>query len=193
MLEFGIKDVTVEILADILKYEPKIVGIGVYIWNVEPVTQLVSNLRQVSPETIIVLGGPEVSYDTDSQPLVKMADYVVTGEADLAFPTLCRQILTGLAPATGVIHAPTPQPGELKLPYELYNEEDIANRVIYVEASRGCPFTCEFCLSALEIPVRLFDLDQFLGAMKSLFDKGCLLYTSPSPRDLSTSRMPSSA
>ena len=172
MLEFGIKDVTVEILADILKYEPKIVGIGVYIWNVEPVTQLVSNLRQVSPETIIVLGGPEVSYDTDSQPLVKMADYVVTGEADLAFPTLCRQILTGLAPATGVIHAPTPQPGELKLPYELYNEEDIANRVIYVEASRGCPFTCEFCLSALEIPVRLFDLDQFLGAMKSLFDKG---------------------
>lgn len=172
MLEFGINDSIVEVMADILQHQPRIVGIGVYIWNVEPVIQLVSNLKQVSPETVIVLGGPEVSYDTDSQPLVQMADYVITGEADLAFPTLCRQVLTGLVPATGVIHAATPQPGELTLPYDLYNEEDIAHRVIYVEASRGCPFTCEFCLSALDIPVRLFDVDQFLTAMESLFDRG---------------------
>jgi radical SAM superfamily enzyme YgiQ (UPF0313 family) len=172
MLEFGINDSIVEILADILQHQPQIVGIGVYIWNVEPVTQLVSNLKQVSPETVVVLGGPEISYDTQSQPLAELADYVITGEGDLAFPELCQQVLNGVAPVPGIIHAPVPQLDQLSLPYDLYTDTDIANRVIYVEASRGCPFTCEFCLSALEIPVRLFGIDEFLAAMQTLLDRG---------------------
>ncbi|MDB4614269.1 B12-binding domain-containing radical SAM protein [bacterium] len=177
MLEFGIKDNVVEVQADILKHQPTIIGIGVYIWNVEPVTQLVSNLKQVSPETIIVLGGPEVSYDTEQTQLAQLADYVITGEADVTFPDLCRQILSGLPPIEStdtatVIHSPTPQLDQIAMPYDLYTDEDIAHRVIYVEVSRGCPFTCEFCLSALEIPVRLFGLDQFLASMQTLYDKG---------------------
>ncbi|MCA9098147.1 MAG: DUF4080 domain-containing protein, partial [Planctomycetaceae bacterium] len=71
-----------------------------------------------------------------------------------------------------VIPAPVPVLSEVALPYDLYTDEDIAHRVIYVEASRGCPFTCEFCLSSLEIPVRLVDLDQFLAAMQTLLDRG---------------------
>jgi hypothetical protein len=58
------------------------------------------------------------------------------------------------------------------MPYDFYTEEDIRNRVLYVEASRGCPFTCEFCLSALDIPVRQFDVDAFLESMQSLYDRG---------------------
>lgn len=172
MLEFGIKDNTVELLGTILERQPKIVGIGVYIWNVEPVTRLVAELKRVAPEVCVVLGGPEVSYEHEGQAVVAEADYLICGEGDLAFPQLCRQFLSGLAPSEKVIQAPLPQFEQLQLPYELYNDEDIANRVIYVEVSRGCPFTCEFCLSALDIPVRLADVDAFLAAMEKLLERG---------------------
>ena len=59
-----------------------------------------------------------------------------------------------------------------RVPYDFYTEADIAHRVVYVEASRGCPFTCEFCLSSLDIPVRQAPLDKFLAAMQKLLDRG---------------------
>jgi len=172
MLEFGIKDNTVELLGRILEQRPKIVGMGVYIWNVEPVTRLVAELKQVAPEVCVVLGGPEVSYDADELAVVQDADYVIGGEADLAFAELCGQVLTGLRPAEKMLRAPLPQMDQLRLPYGLYSDEDIAHRVIYVEVSRGCPFSCEFCLSALDIPVRLADTESFLAAMQELLDRG---------------------
>ena len=191
MLEFGIGDRTVDILSTLLEHDPRIVGFGVYIWNIEPIAKLVADLKQVRPEIIIVLGGPEVSYETDDQPIAQHADYIITGEADIEFPNLCRRLLSGAEPPassasrelqilspigkhtqTQIIHAAVPPLPDIRLPYDLYHDEDIAHRVIYVEVSRGCPFTCEFCLSALDIPVRLFDLDQFLAAMQSLLDRG---------------------
>ena len=172
LLEFGINDSTIEILATILETEPQIVGIGVYIWNVEPATRLVADLKRVRPNITVVLGGPEVSYEPNGQAIVDAADFVIAGEGDLAFRDLCQQLLDGMRPLQKMINAPLPQFGELKLPYDYYNDEDIAQRVIYVEASRGCPFTCEFCLSALEIPVRQADVDEFLSAMQRLFDRG---------------------
>ena len=172
ILEFGINDKLTDVLASILEQQPRIVGLGVYIWNVEQITKLVADLKRVRPEITVVLGGPEVSYETDSQPIVRMADYVITGEADVAFPKLCHDILNGRPALQTIIHATAPKFSELELPYDLYNAEDVANRVIYVEASRGCPFTCEFCLSALEIPVRQADVDEFLAAMQQLLDKG---------------------
>lgn len=178
LLEFTINDNTVDMLSAILEQSPRIVGLGVYIWNVEQTTKLIADLKRVRPETIIVLGGPEVSYETDGQSIIELADYVITGEGDLAFRELCEQLLQSPALAqtvsthSKIIHAPVPQLDQIQLPYDLYSVDDIANRVIYVEVSRGCPFTCEFCLSALEIPVRLFHLDQFLMAMQVLFDRG---------------------
>jgi radical SAM superfamily enzyme YgiQ (UPF0313 family) len=172
LLEFTIHDSTVEVLATILEHQPDVVGLGVYVWNVEPIIRLVADLKRVRPDVIVVLGGPEVSYECDGQRVVEMADYVITGEADIAFRDLCRQLLAGSRCSGKVMAAAVPQLTEIRLPYDLYSDEDIANRVIYVEASRGCPFTCEFCLSALEIPVRQADTDEFLAAMQRLLDRG---------------------
>ena len=186
LLEFTIQQPTLEILGAILATNPKIVGLGIYIWNIEETTRLVADLKQVRPDIVVVLGGPEVSYETDQQPIAKLADCVITGEADLAFAEFCRRVLReqrthqnpqqspALLPLTlpRVIAAPLPELNRLAMPYELYSDEDLAHRVLYVEASRGCPFTCEFCLSALEIPVRQFPLESFLQAMESLLSRG---------------------
>ena len=172
MLEFVINDITVDVLAAILEQDPKIVGLGVYIWNVEPLTRLVADLKRVRPDIIIVLGGPEVSYEAEGQPIVELADYVISGEADCSFRELCTKLLRGEACESKMIQAAVPTFDQLQLPYQLYSDTDVANRVIYVEVSRGCPFTCEFCLSSLDIPVRLANVDQFLSAMQGLLDRG---------------------
>jgi hypothetical protein len=176
LVEFTINDLTLEVLDAILAINPKIIGIGVYIWNIEQTTRLVADLKRLRPEILVVLGGPEVSFEYDEQPIVALADYVITGEGDLAFARLCTELLAGRRPETKIIVAEVPRLDELVLPYDLYTDEDIAHRVIYVEASRGCPFTCEFCLSALDIPVRQFPLEPFLDAMQSLLDRGCRVF-----------------
>ena len=82
------------------------------------------------------------------------------------------EILGGKRDLPKVIPAALPLPDQLTLPYDLYSDHDIAHRVLYVEASRGCPFTCEFCLSSLDIPVRAFSLPPFLAAMDHLLARG---------------------
>jgi hypothetical protein len=71
-----------------------------------------------------------------------------------------------------IIPAELPDFSRIALPYDYYTEADIAHRIVYVEASRGCPFTCEFCLSSLDIPVRQVPLEKFLAAMQKLLDHG---------------------
>lgn len=175
LLEFDINQRPLDVAEAILREAPKIVGIGVYIWNATQSLQLVADLKRLRPELVIVLGGPEVSYEVEQQEIARLVDHVITGEADLAFANLCRQLLTAdHDPSTisHVIAAPLPTLDRLTLPYALYTDEDVAHRVIYVEASRGCPFECEFCLSSLDIPVRNFPLDEFLAAMQSLWERG---------------------
>jgi radical SAM superfamily enzyme YgiQ (UPF0313 family) len=172
LAEFDVSQRPVDILEKILALSPKVVGIGVYIWNVAPATQLVADLKRVRPDLLVVLGGPEVSYETENQEIVRLADYVVTGEADLAFAELCQRLLQGERPEQKIIAAPLPAFERLALPYDLYDRQDLAHRVVYVEASRGCPFRCEFCLSSLDIPVRNVPIDAFLAQMQHLLDRG---------------------
>lgn len=170
--EFEISQRTVDIAERLLAENPAILGFGVYIWNIEQTTRLVAELRRIRPGLIIVLGGPEVSYETIGQPIVVVADYVICGEADISFRELCTSLLAGIRPPQKIIPGRLPQFDELALPYDLYSAEDIAHRVIYVEASRGCPYECEFCLSALDIPVRQATLEPFLDSMQRLLDRG---------------------
>ena len=140
LVEFTINDQINDVLAEIVRRQPTIVGIGVYIWNVEPVTRLLADLRRVLPDAWLVLGGPEVSYETDQQAVTALADYVITGWGDVSFPKLARDILDGRPPAGKVITGEQLPLSRLALPYTQYTDEDIARRFIYVEASRGCPF-----------------------------------------------------
>lgn len=139
LAEFVASAATDQIVEAVVARSPRILGLGVYIWNVEAATRLVRELKRLKPDLIVVLGGPEVSYETDEQEIVRLADFVITGEGDLAFAELCRQLLVGKRPERKIIPAELPALDRLKLPYELYTAEDISRRVIYVEASRGCP------------------------------------------------------
>ncbi|MFN0052101.1 MAG: B12-binding domain-containing radical SAM protein, partial [Planctomycetales bacterium] len=172
ILEFDVSQRPVDVLERILQRIPRIVGLGVYIWNIDQATRLVADLKRVSPGTTVILGGPEVSYEPEDQEIVRLADCVITGEADLTFPEVCASVLEGHPPRDKIISAQLPQFAQLRLPYDLYTDRDVAQRVIYVEASRGCPYECEFCLSALDIPVRQAALDEFLFAMQRLLDRG---------------------
>ncbi|MEN9733871.1 MAG: hypothetical protein RLZ45_1866 [Verrucomicrobiota bacterium] len=180
LVEFDINQSVVEIAESILNRNPKILGLGIYIWNIRPSTELVAILKRLRPDLVIILGGPEVSHEPEGQEIVGLADHVIAGEADLCFAEVCGRLLGETSGDTGpiprILHAALPDLTRLELPYDLYDERDIAHRVIYVEASRGCPFTCEFCLSSLDIPVRQFPLDRFLGAMQRLLDRGVLRF-----------------
>jgi hypothetical protein len=85
---------------------------------------------------------------------------------------LCRRLLAGERPAEKIIRAEVPRLEQLELPYRYYNDEDIAQRLIYVEASRGCPFKCEFCLSSLDKTAWPFALERFLAEMQILYERG---------------------
>jgi radical SAM superfamily enzyme YgiQ (UPF0313 family) len=172
IVEFDINQRPLDIAEMLLAREPKILGFGVYIWNVAETTEVIAAIKRVRPDVTVILGGPEVSYETEQQAVVSLADYVITGEADLKFAEVCGQMLSGTKPSTKIISAPLPEFTQIVLPYDLYTDQDIAHRVIYVEASRGCPFTCEFCLSSLDIPVRQAPLDKLLENLQLLLDRG---------------------
>jgi len=194
LVEFDINQRPLDIAEILLAQNPKIIGLGVYIWNVVETTEVLAAIKRIRPEVIIILGGPEVSFETDKQEIVRLTDHVITGEADLKFAEVCKQLLDGRTgsplPAASteterrarsdapylalpkIIPAELPEFSRLALPYEFYDAKDIAHRVIYVEASRGCPFTCEFCLSSLDVPVRAVNLELFLGEMQKLLDRG---------------------
>jgi radical SAM superfamily enzyme YgiQ (UPF0313 family) len=170
--EFTINRNTREIAEELLALAPRILGLGVYIWNAKETLELVRIIKKVNPAIVIVLGGPEVSYEAESQEICKVANFVIKGEADFLFRELCAQVLNNSSPAQKFISGALPEIAEIVLPYDLYNSEDIKNRVVYVEASRGCPYKCEYCLSSLDKSVRNFPIQPFLQQMQGLLDRG---------------------
>ena len=149
-----------------------IVGLGIYIWNVGPTTRVIELLKAQRPDVRVVLGGPEVSHELGNQPIVTAADYVITGWGDVSFPKLCRALVHGPQPLMKIIAGEQPALDDITMPYDHYSDVDLAQRVLYVEASRGCPFKCAFCLSALDKTAWAFDLDAFLAELASLYGRG---------------------
>jgi radical SAM superfamily enzyme YgiQ (UPF0313 family) len=170
--EFVISQKPQDIVEALLALDPAVIGLGVYIWNIHETTQVVRLIKALRPEVKVVLGGPEVSYEHGEQAICQLADHVITGWGDVSFPKLCKALIHGPKPLMKVIAGEQPELDAIDMPYALYTDADIAQRLLYVEASRGCPFKCEFCLSSLDKTAWPFDLEAFLAQMDALYTRG---------------------
>ncbi len=168
LLEFTIQQSATEIADAITSHHPQILGLGVYIWNSVRVAELLPLLRQKSPQTKIVLGGPEISEESRS------ADYLILGEGDLSFPSLCRDLLSSphLRPSTSICGNPPPDLSSIHLPYDEYTDTDLAHRLLYVESSRGCAMRCDYCVSANDTSVRYFPMPALLATFDQILARG---------------------
>ncbi|WP_462409061.1 B12-binding domain-containing radical SAM protein [Neobacillus sp. Marseille-QA0830] len=174
--EYTIKDPILNIVSDLYQHKPSVIGFSCYIWNIEETLKVINLLKKINPSITIVLGGPEVSYDTmewmEKYPEI---DFIVVGEGEQSF----KQLLTELSsPAENLrnVHGVafrdhnevvfTPQRNKLDLkelpsPYRFPEDAShLSKRVTYIETSRGCPFNCQFCLSSIEVGVRYFDREK---------------------------------
>ena len=170
ILEFTLEQRPLDVVEQILSAQPKIIGLGVYIWNAEQSLQTAALIKRIAPEVILVLGGPEVSYEQQEQAICGLADFTLSGPAEGKFYALCKTLLNG-SPANDTTTEPLSL-DQLTLPYHLYTDRDIEQRILYVEASRGCPFKCEFCLSALDKTAKPFALEHFIAEMAKLYERG---------------------
>jgi radical SAM superfamily enzyme YgiQ (UPF0313 family) len=184
IFEYTIKDNIKDIIEDIKTYAPDILGFSVYIWNVEIVKEIVLSLSL--PNTTIILGGPEVSYETSHFMNTLPIDYIISGEGELSFNSLLHSIKDNTSKNTlpnltyrennKIKHTPLLEIEDLNtvtLPY--YFEEDIPhikNKISYIESSRGCPYKCSYCLSSLEKGVRFFDIEKVKEAILYLMNHG---------------------
>ncbi|MDR0624558.1 MAG: radical SAM protein, partial [Treponema sp.] len=182
ILEFALRQPLGEKVDPILAARPRILGLSVSIWNhiatLELLKALEEKWRSGGAETerpFIVLGGPEAGFLPEDTEIFRYADVVIRGEGELAFRELCESLLAG-GKSGKFITAPPPDLAAIDPGYRLYTGEDILKKLIYVEASRGCPFGCEFCLSAVKpdstAAVRYFPLEPFLADMETLLQKG---------------------
>ena len=176
--EYTINRAPADVVADLLATlgdagdDVQIIGFGVYIWNVTQTLAVLRLLKAARPGLKVVLGGPEVSHEVDQQPITALADHVITGWGDVSFAKLCRALLHGPQPLMKVIAGEQPPLDGLALPYVEYSDADLAHRLLYVEASRGCPFKCEFCLSSLDKTAWAFELNRVLAALDGLYQRG---------------------
>lgn len=188
--EYTIKDPVMNIVADLFQRKPDIIGFSCYIWNIEETLQVIRLLRKITPEITIVLGGPEVSYDTEQwlkgEPEV---DIIVVGEGESTFHHLLQELhgerklhyVFGIAYRKGdqvVVNPPRPklELGSIPSPYRFAEDvSELAKRVVYFETSRGCPFSCQFCLSSIEVGVRYFEMERTKADLLYLIDSGAKL------------------
>ncbi len=167
----------------ISELRPRVVGFSCYIWNIDAVRQIIRLLEKEIPDAVIVLGGPEVSYNAaeilKAEPLVR---YVISGEGEKPFALLLNAILReesvdgipGLSFRTGggVFEArPFVSEADPPSPYSDKYFAALKGRIAYLETSRGCPFSCSFCLSGYG-KVRYFDIDRAKREMLMLAQSG---------------------
>ncbi|MCK4551333.1 MAG: DUF4080 domain-containing protein [Tenericutes bacterium] len=182
--EFTIKDDINNIYNNIIKDNPSVVGFSVYIWNIEIIKILLPKLRKTHKNIKIILGGPEVSYEYDEFLKDNLADYVIYNEGEIAFNLLINALVSNnslydiqnLAYIKDNIiyknsHQEIQDLDSLNNPY-YFDQEDVINKIQYIELSRGCPYNCSYCLASLEKKVRYFNINTVFQNIIYLYSKG---------------------
>jgi len=181
ILEFALRQPMMEKVEPILAAQPRILGLSVSIWNHIATLELLEVLeKEWQQKPVVVLGGPEVSWLPEEAKIFRFADFVIRGEGEESFRTLCEDIIredcrrkkNETAKTTFINQGDaTVDMNEIALPYRFYTDEDLHRKLVYVEASRGCPFCCDFCQGGLR-KVHEFPLDPFLAEMETLINRG---------------------
>lgn len=177
--EYTINNSLTDILADIYKRKPEVIGLSCYIWNIEMMLELVKELSKLLPDVPIWLGGPEVTYDAPKllakypqitgvmigegeETFRELLEYYVNREGDLQrIPGLC---------LPGGYTTPRELTDISTLPFLYEDLEAFENKIIYYESSRGCPFRCSYCLSSIDKKVRLRDLETVKKELQFFLD-----------------------
>lgn len=179
VVEHTVNEDMESVVNDILSRKPRILAVSVYIWNVTYTESLLRQVKAVSPQTVTVVGGPEVSYNAKEVLSRNDAiDYVVSGEGEVPFAALCNHILYGAAedlPGVSygdVIAEPYIGSGTPKSPYTDAYFSALNGRIAYFESSRGCPYSCAYCLSGRCEGMRFFDMDYVKENLVKLANSG---------------------
>lgn len=185
--EYTIKDPVMNIVSDLYQQKPTVIGFSCYIWNIEETIKVINMLKKIDPSIQIVLGGPEVTYDTvEWMEKIPSADFIVMGEGEYSFKQLLSEMsgernyntVHGIAYRDHGQVKITPQMNKLDLkelpsPYRFSEDKvHLGKRVTYIETSRGCPFSCQFCLSSIEVGVRYFDREKIKDDIRYLMANG---------------------
>ena len=189
IVEYTINMPVLHILSDITEHDIDVLGFACYIWNIEMTLHVVDMVKAVRPDIKIVLGGPEVSFTADE--LLERCpniDYIVQGEGEEAFHALVTALqlgndglnpvipgvrgrrngsILGSAEAVEVRDLST-----IPFPYTEEDMEDLEHKIIYYESSRGCPFSCQYCLSGNKNTVRFFPQERTLQELQWFIDHG---------------------
>ena len=189
IVEYTINMPVLHILSDITEHDIDILGFACYIWNIEMTLHVVDMVKSVRPDIKIVLGGPEVSFTADE--LLERCpniDYIVQGEGEEAFHALVTALqlgndgldpvipgvrgrrngsILGSAEAVEVRDLST-----IPFPYTEEDMKDLEHKIIYYESSRGCPFSCQYCLSGNKNTVRFFPQERTLEELQWFIDHG---------------------
>ena len=189
IVEYTINMPVLHILSDITEHDIDVLGFACYIWNIEMTLHVVDMVKAVRPDIKIVLGGPEVSFTADE--LLERCpniDYIVQGEGEEAFHALVTALQLGNDGLDPVIpgvrgrrngsilgSAEAVEVRDLSIipfPYTEEDMDDLEHKIIYYESSRGCPFSCQYCLSGNKNTVRFFPQERTLEELQWFIDHG---------------------
>ncbi len=180
--EFTIKEDKDEVAQKCASFD--IVAFSCYIWNISQTLLVAKKIKELNPNAVILLGGPEVSYEYDSVISLPEVDFIIAGEGETAFSEFIRSFPTiETVPnlvrkkENQIIANPSAPLFDLKnfansMPYRFDKPEDLANKVLYLETSRGCPYKCEFCLASLDNKVRYLPNESIKATLLYMMQHG---------------------